>query len=260
MNNPYAALCTAKKRPLFIPFTVLGDPDKETSLGVIKTLIENGADALELGLPFSDPTADGPTIQAADVRALKAGITIDDCFWILHEIRKTSQIPIGLLVYYNLVMQRGIRTFYEDCRKAGVSSVLIADLPPEHAGDVSEFALVAGIAQVFIVSELTTDVRLAQIVKVASGYLYLVGYLGVTGRKEGVKGEGVSDLIKRVRRVSDLPLFVGFGVSTAEQVRLLVKAGADGVIVGSRIVADVPDLDRIAATCKELHSTLPRVQ
>lgn len=258
MDNPYAELRQSLNRSLFIPFVVLGDPDKEQSQQIIETLIENGADALELGLPYSDPPADGPAIQAADVRALKAGIKVDDCFEILKKISNhksqitNEKIPIGLLVYYNLVFQRGVEKFYRDCAQAGVSSVLVADLPLEHAGESVQIAKQNGVAPVFLVSELTTDNRLEKICQLAGGYLYIVSYPGVTGIEDAVLKENIETLIRRVRNYTDLPLCVGFGINTKDQVKAVVKAGADGVIVGSRIVKEVPNIKKIAGICKEL--------
>ncbi len=256
MNNPYADLRANLKRPLFVPFVVIGDPNPKESLAIIKTLIASGADALELGFPFSDPTADGPVIQAADVRALGARTTIDDCFEVLKKVRQDSSIPIGLLVYFNIILQRGIKKFYEDCKACGVTSVLIADLPTEHMHEVSDVAKRNGILQVCIVSELTSEERLKTVLMHADGYLYLVSSPSVTGVKDSVLQESIAALITRVRRNTDPPLFVGFGIHTASDVTSVVKAGADGVIVGSRIVKDIPDLKLIEVACKELRSAI----
>lgn len=260
MRNPYALLRASLKRPLFVPFVVIGDPNPKESALIIRTLIESGADALELGFPFSDPTADGPIIQAADVRALGSGTTIDDCFGVLRKIREQSAIPIGLLVYFNIVLQRGIEKFYQDCKTCGVTSVLIADLPAEHMNDVSEAANDADILQVCIVSELTTDERLKIVLQHAGGYLYLVSSPSVTGTKDNVMQQSIAALVARIRAQTDLPLFVGFGISTVSDVERVIKTGADGVIVGSRIVNDVPDLRKIAQTCTELRSAVARVE
>lgn len=252
MNNPYADLRVKLQRPLFIPFVVLGDPDPKVSRSVVQTLIESGADALELGFPFSDPTADGPIIQAADTRALESGMTIDNCFAIISDIRKTSSLPIGLLVYFNLLLKRGPEKFYEDCKKSGVTSVLIADLPLEHLSEVSQISQEKGIQQVVLVSELTSDLRLQEILKVASGYLYVVSYLGVTGAKDGILERTIGSLITRLRKQTRLPLFVGFGIGTREQAVAMMEAGVDGIVVGSRIVKEVPQRKAIADICKEL--------
>lgn len=237
---------------MFIPFTVLGDPDKETSAKILDTLVENGADALELGFPFSDPPADGPVIQAADTRALKAGIRTDDCFDLLKNIRSKTDLPIGLLMYYNLIFQRGTDRFYADCAEAGVNSVLVADLPLEHADDILPHAKRHGIAPVFVVSEITSIDRLKAISKIADGYLYVVSYVGITGVENSVLEDRLSATIKQIRQYTDLPLCVGFGINTPAQVKAVVQAGADGVIVGSRIVKEIPDIDKIKTICLEL--------
>jgi len=255
-SNRYAQACEQKGHALFIPFVVLGDPDKRTSLEIVHTLIENGADALELGFPFSDPPADGPVIQEADMRALKAGMRVDGCFDLLRAIRKMTDIPIGLLIYFNLVLQRGIDRFYKECAEAGVDSVLIADLPLEHAEEVVPIAKKHGVSPVFLVSELTTDERLKKIVAVADGYLYVVSYLGVTGVEHSVLEEKIRNILQRTRRQTSLPLCVGFGINSVEQAQAAARAGADGVIVGSRIVKEIPDLKKIATLCDDLHSAV----
>jgi len=252
--NPklYASAIEKKKGPIFIPFTVLGDPDKKTSLSIIQALIENGADSLELGLPFSDPPADGPVIQAADTRALAAGITVDDCFDLLTSTRSMTDIPIGLLVYFNLVLQRGIDKFYKDCAESGVTSVLVADIPLEHSEEVISIAKKYGIAPVFIISELTSEERMQKIAAIAEGYLYVVSYLGVTGVEESVLEEKISAILARARKYTDLPLCIGFGISSPESATSAIKAGVDGVIVGSRIVREVPNIENVATICREL--------
>ncbi len=250
--NPYQSALTKKGKALFVPFVVLGDPTKAQSLEIVRLLVESGADALELGFPFSDPPADGPVIQAADTRSLKAGMRIDHCFQMLKEIRTFTDIPVGLLVYYNLILQRGVEKFYRDCQECGVSSVLIADLPLEHAEEVLPIARAHGIAPVFLVSEVTTDERLQKIAEIAEGYLYVVSYLGVTGVGNAVLEEKMRVTIARARKVSTLPLMVGFGMNEASEVRAAIRAGADGVIVGSRIVREIPDMDGIRDVCREL--------
>lgn len=250
--NIYKTALEKKGSPLFIPFTVLGDPGKESSLKILETLVESGADALELGFPFSDPPADGPVIQAADMRALKAGIRTDDCFDLLKAIRSKTEIPIGLLMYYNLIYQRGVDRFYGECAAAGVTSVLIADLPLEHAEEVLPYAKNHGIAPVFIVSEIASDDRIKAISKIADGYLYVVSYVGITGVEDSVLEDRLSSTIQRIRQYTDLPLCVGFGINSASQVKTVVQAGADGVIVGSRIIRVIPNFESVGAVCKEL--------
>lgn len=257
MPNLYYQLRQDLNRSLFIPFTVIGDPDPDRSAKVIESLIEGGADALELGFPFSDPPADGPTIQAADVRALEAGVMVDDCFHVLKTVHeKHPSTPIGLLLYYNLVCQRGVDQFYQDCSNAGVTSVLIADLPLEHADEILPAAKQHGIQPIFLVSDLTTDERLAEIVKVAEGYLYVVSYTGITGKQNGINQEHLSALLERIRKQTDLPLCVGFGINTSTDVQAVSDAGADGIIVGSRIVKEIAAGGDVSALCRELKNPL----
>jgi tryptophan synthase alpha chain len=226
----------AKKEGAFIPFVVLGDPNPETSFKIVKTLINSGADALELGFAFSDPIADGKTIQAADQRALAKGINTDKCFALIKKIRAyDKEIPISLLIYYNLIMQRGIEKFYADAKKAGVDALLAADCPIEEAKPLLRAARKHKIEQVFIVSPITTKKRMQRILRSCSGYVYIVSLLGVTGARAALQKRTIQ-LIKRTRHSTKLPLCVGFGISKPEHARQVIAAGAQGAIVGSAMV------------------------
>lgn len=231
-----------QKKHAFIPFFVVGDPDYKTSLEVVKKAIDAGADAIELGLAFSDPVADGVVIQAADKRALDKGIKVDDAFRFIAEIReyvkaskKDSALPIGLLVYCNLVYKRGVEKFYSDAKKAGVDSMLIADMPLEEADLVLDAAKKNGIGQIFLVTQTSSNDRIKKINKLSSGFIYLVSVLGVTGTRTNFSKD-VSMFIKRVKENSTLPVCVGFGISNKMQVEEVIEAGADGAIVGSAVV------------------------
>jgi len=221
--------------PALIGFTVAGDPDLTTSIRIALTLIHAGTDILELGVPFSDPVADGPTIQRAGDRALAAGTTPDTVFAIVREVRGHSDVPIVLLTYFNTVFRRGIERFYRDARAAGVDGILIADLPVEESGEVLEAAEKNAIDQILLVAQTTSDERLRTIAANAGGFLYLVSVLGVTGARSGVP-QAAFDLVRRVKAVTDLPVALGFGISTPDQVESCAAHGADGVIVGSAIV------------------------
>ncbi|MDP2974443.1 MAG: tryptophan synthase subunit alpha [Candidatus Diapherotrites archaeon] len=226
----------ARKEGAFIPFVVLGDPNAETSFKIVKTLINSGADALELGFAFSDPIADGKTIQAADQRALAKGINTDKCFALIKKIRAyDKEIPISLLIYYNLIMQRGIDKFYADAKKAGVDAVLAADCPLEEAKPLLQAARKHKIEQVFIVSPVTTKKRMQRILRNCSGYVYIVSLLGVTGARQQLQKRTIQ-LIKRTRHSTKLPLCVGFGISKPGHVKQVLAAGAQGAIVGSAVV------------------------
>jgi tryptophan synthase alpha chain len=223
------------KRPLFIGFTVAGDPDKTTCIQIARALIFGGTDILELGVPFSDPVADGPTIQKADERALAAGTTPDSVFEIVKEIRKESNVPIVFLTYFNIIYHRGIERFYREARDAGVDGILVADIPVEESEEICTVASRYGIDPVFLIAQTTSDNRIKKIAAKAGGYLYLVAVLGVTGVRDHVSEEAI-DLLNRVRRHTTLPLALGFGISTPAHAAVCTRAGADGVIVGSAIV------------------------
>ncbi|MEK7170470.1 MAG: tryptophan synthase subunit alpha [Patescibacteria group bacterium] len=221
-------------RTAFLPFVVAGDPDFTTSLAVLKRLAEH-ADLLEIGFPYSDPLADGAVIQAADGRALASGMNTDKVFDLISQIRTFSNIPITVLVYANLVYQKGIDAFYRKAKKAGIDGVLLPDVPVEESKPFVSAAEKYGIDPIFLVAQTTTNDRLKNILKYATGYLYLVSVLGVTGKRK-VFSTDTTTFIKRIRSATKLPLAVGFGISTPEQARVFAKAGADGIIVGSAIV------------------------
>jgi len=225
-----------KEEKALIPFVVAGDPNYKISLEILKTIIRSGADILEIGFVFSEPIADGSTIQTAGIRALKAGVNTDKNFNFIKEIRKfNDEIPIGILIYANLIYRRGIEKFYRDAAAAGIDSVLVADLPIEEADDYIKAARKTGINTVFIGSPLTSNERLKKIIKKVRGFVYIVSRLGVTGAKQDLQ-EGTLRLIKRIRPQTKLPLCVGFGISKPEHVKYVCEAGADGAIVGSSIV------------------------
>src|SRR5512137_158419 len=235
MMGRIKALFDLLKRPAFMSFTVAVDPDKDTCIRATMALIDGGTDILELGVPFSDPIADGPTIQQADERSLAAGTTVDTVFAIVRELRKKTDIPIVFLVYYNMVYHRGVDRFYKEASEAGVDGILIADMPVEESDDVYETALRYGIDPIFLITQTTSDERIKKIAARAHGYLYLVAVLGVTGMRDTVSSDAI-DLLQRVRKYTQIPLALGFGISTPEHAKTCAEAGADGVIVGSAIV------------------------
>jgi len=239
MNRLKEAFETRTKS-LLMTFTVAGDPDFETSLEIIKALENGGADIIELGLPFSDPVADGPVIQQADQRALASGMNTDRFFDLVREIRKSSDIPLVVLTYTNLILQRDINTFYTDAANAGIDAVVVADLPYEEAGPYITAAETAGVAPVMMVSTTTSPERLSKILTVKSGFIYLVAALGVTGMRQ--KTDPVAQkLLADLKNRTDIPIAPGFGISEREQVREWTDAGADAVIVGSALVREIED-------------------
>jgi len=236
-------------RPLFIGFTVAGDPDQAGSLNVVRSMIEGGADIIELGVPFSDPVADGPVIQQADQRALVSGMNTDRLFDLVRDIRKESDLPIVLLVHANTVYRRGIDRFYSEASDAGVNGILVADLPVEEADEYIAAAYANGIDPIMMITLTTTPDRMDKILSVARGFVYLVTVCGVTGARKDFHQESM-DLIATVRKHTTLPLAPGFGISTSAQIKAFYSAGADAVIVGSAIVQRIGDhIGDISAIC-----------
>lgn len=238
-----------KNEGAFVPFVMLGDPDFQTSIDIIKTLIDNGADALELGIPYSDPIADGPTIQKASIRALGSGIRPTDCFAIISKIREEyPNIPIGLLLYSNLVLAKGVDNFYQAAQTAGVDSILIADVPLREAKRFIDIAKQHEIQQILIAPPNASDETLAQIGELSSGYTYLLGRAGVTGAETAVELPA-AELVGKLQAYEVAPPLIGFGISTPEQVTSAIKAGAAGAISGSATVnlieANLSDIENM---------------
>lgn len=221
-----------KKR--FIAYVCALDPDAETSLEVCKTLIQKGVDILELGVPFSDPLADGKTNQLAAERALSAGATPDQVLDLVKEIREFSEIPIVLYTYYNLVFQKGVSLYVEESKRAGVDGLLALDLPPEESAELTASCKDQGMDQIFLIAPTTPNERIPTLVKDASGFVYYVSREGVTGERSDVASD-IKERVGLIKEHCDVPVGVGFGISNGEQVRQ-VAADSDAVIVGSTIV------------------------
>jgi len=209
----YKQVFSELDRAALIPFFVIGDPDFDTGLETVKTAIDAGADILELGIPFSDPIADGPTIQKADVRARNAGMNVQKALEFIRKVKDYKDIPIGLLMYYNLVYQYGIKKFFRDFHEAGVNSVLVADLSIDDADEITAPAKSAGLDTVFMVTPNTDTERMKLIASKTTGFIYTVSLLGVTGSREKL-----SDVVE------------------GEHAATVGRSGADGVIIGSKIV------------------------
>lgn len=234
-NDVFADL-RRQGRAALIPFFVIGDPDYDTSLAVVKAAVDAGTDVLELGIAFSDPIADGPTIQKADVRAARSGMTVHKACEFIREVKRHKDIPIGLLMYCNLIQQYGIERFFRDFHAAGVNSVLVADLSIDDADEITGPAQAMGLDTVFMVTPNTTPERMKRIASRTTGFVYTVSLLGVTGSRETLSGS-IEGLIHRLKSLTEVPICVGFGVSRPEHARTIADAGADGVIIGSRLVA-----------------------
>ena len=246
-----------------MPFVNLCDPDPATSEAVIEALIAGGADALELGIPFSDPCADGPVIQASAVRALAAGATTTGCFEVLARIRaKHPDIPVGLLVYINLVTAPGAEVFFKKAVEAGADAVLIADLPiamREAEPEWDQAANEAGLHLIAIAPPELDDARAEVIAERSTGYVYLLGRAGITGTDK--KGHLSQSVVKKLQERKAAPLLLGFGISMPEDVAAAVAGGADGVIAGSAVVKIVNQyLGDVPAMTRELTDYVRRMK
>ena len=220
----------------FGAFVMLGDPDLETSAAILDALVEGGADMLEVGIPFSDPVADGPTIQAAAERALRRGVTPAACFDLLAAFRERHpDVPVGILTYANIVLARGREAFYRGCAQAGVDSVLVADAPAMEAEPFVAAARHHGIAPVLIAAPNTPQGTLCHIAELSGGYVYCVARAGVTGTEKEMELDH-GDLFAYLEELGSPPCVLGFGISTPAHVRTALDAGAAGVISGSAIV------------------------
>jgi tryptophan synthase alpha chain len=224
----------------FIPFITVGDPDLATTERLLIELAKAGADIIELGVPFSDPVADGEVIQRASERALRNGVTVHDVLTCAKNVRRHIDVPIVLFSYFNPLLQFGPEPFAPATREAGIDAVLVTDLIPEEAESWIENLFQHRLDPIFLVAPTTSDKRLARIAQHARGFIYAVSRSGVTGERDQMTRDA-EDLVRRVRSVSDLPVAVGFGISTAEQVRAVWRF-ADAAVVGSAIVSEIERL------------------
>lgn len=236
MSHYEQMFATARADGVVVPFLMLGDPDADTTLAAARALLEAGADALELGIPFSDPVADGPVIQRASARAIAAGATPERCFELIAAIRKErATLPLGILVYANTVVRQGLEAFYRSAGAAGADSVLVADVPIVEAAPFAAAARAAGIDPVFVVPPSPPPGLTAHVAALGRGFTYLQGRPGVTGAARPMHAPDPS-LIAALSAAGAPPPLVGFGVSDATHLSAALGAGARGVIVGSAIV------------------------
>lgn len=244
-----------------IPFITAGDPDLQTTAQALQVLDASGADLIELGVPYSDPLADGPTIQAAATRALQRGIRLDDVLGMVKEVAPKLQAPLILFTYYNPILNRGIKLFLEQMKSAGVQGLVVPDLPLEEAEPLLKPAAEIGIEVVLLVAPTTPKERIQAIAQQSQGFIYLASVTGVTGIRSQLESR-VQDLLQQMRTVTDKPIGVGFGISQPEQAQQVKNWGADAVIVGSAIVKRLADgtpaegLSAIGEFCQSLKSAI----
>lgn len=228
----------------FIPFVTCGDPDLATTGRVVRAMVDAGATMVELGIPFSDPMAEGPVIQAANVRALEGGVTVDDVFAFVRGLREDVDVPLVFMTYANVVFSYGVERFARACEEVGVDGVILPDVPLEERREFAEPLAEHGVDLVSMVAPTSAD-RVAAIARDARGFIYVVSSLGVTGTRSAIT-TNIPELVALVRESTDLPCAVGFGISTPQQAHAMAQA-SDGAIVGSAIVKLVAQYGRDAA-------------
>jgi tryptophan synthase alpha chain len=228
-----------KKGKAFIPYIMAGDPDIKRTRELIRILEDCGADIIELGVPFSDPLADGPTIQKAAQRALDEGVTLKKVIALVAEIRRSTQIPVILMTYYNPVFKYGEERFVLEASAAGVDGIIVPDLPPDEAGNLIKYAKKSGLDTIFLLAPTSTEDRIQKVASASTGFIYYVPITGITGSKLALDSS-IEGHIARIRSVTAKPVAVGFGISTPEEAAEISQF-ADGVIVGSAIVKRVEE-------------------
>ena len=233
-----------ENKKAFIPFITCGDPDIETTEKIIMAAEENGADLIELGIPFSDPTAEGAVIQAANIRALKGGITTDKVFDMVKRLRERVKVPLVIMTYANVVFSYGAERFMSTCAQVGIDGIILPDLPFEEKDEFAPVSKKYGVALISLIAP-TSHQRIAMIAKEAEGFIYIVSSLGVTGVRSEIKTD-IASIVKVVRENTDTPCAVGFGISTPEQAAKMAGL-SDGAIVGSAIIKIMAEHGKDAA-------------
>lgn len=236
-ENTFRAL-QEKGEGAFVPFVMLGDPNPEDALEIIRAIVDAGADALELGVPFSDPVADGPTIQKAHIRALDGGASVDKALAQVRTIREEyPDLPIGMLIYANVAYVRGVGEFYREFAEAGADSILLPDVPVREGEPFSEAAAAHGIDPIYIAPAKASEQTLEGVAAQSRGYIYAISRDGVTGTERESSVEGLREVVANVQRFGGAPVLLGFGISAPEHVRAAIDAGAAGAITGSAITS-----------------------
>ncbi|WP_312715759.1 tryptophan synthase subunit alpha [Corynebacterium flavescens] len=227
---------TSRDEGAFVPFIMLGDPSPAEALDIVRAVVSAGADALELGVPFSDPVADGPTIQASHIRALAGGATVDSAIEQIRVIRgEFPDLPIGMLIYGNVPFTRGLETFYSEFAAAGADSILLPDVPVREGAPFVAAAKAAGIDPIFIAPARASESTLEGVAHSSQGYIYAISRDGVTGTEKKSETRGLDEVVANVKRFGGAPILLGFGISTPDDVAASIAAGAAGAITGSAI-------------------------
>ena len=230
MSNIAKAFANGKA---FIPFITCGDPDLNTTAAAVREAVKNGADLIELGIPFSDPTAEGPVIQGANIRALQGGVTTDKVFSLVRELREDVTVPMVFMTYANVVFSYGAERFIATCSEVGIDGLILPDIPYEEKGEFLAICRQYGVDLISLIAP-TSENRIGMIAKEAEGFIYLVSSLGVTGMRSEIKTD-LASIVKVIRENTDVPCAIGFGISTPEQAKKMAEI-SDGAIVGSAII------------------------
>ena len=229
-----AAIFNRSGHKALITYLTVGYPSIKTTLEIVPMIASSGCDLVELGIPFSDPLADGTTIQKASYQALKQGVTPELCLEVASKLRTKTDVPLVFMTYFNPVLSYGLNAFCRDCAEAGISGLIIPDLPPEEGTGLESASLKHGLDLIYLLAPTSTDERIDIVAARSKGFIYLVSMTGVTGSRDKLP-QGLESFVSRVRQRTSLPLCVGFGISNAAQARRVAKV-ADGVIVGSRLI------------------------
>jgi tryptophan synthase alpha chain len=247
-----ASVFTGANHTALIPYITVGYPSVEITLKVVPLLASSGCDIIELGIPFSDPLADGATIQRASYEALRQGVTSEVCFEVAQELRQQVEIPLVFMTYYNPVLKFGLEQFCSKCAGVGIDGLIIPDLPPEEGEELEQSTRRHGVDLIYLLSPASTEERIQLVARRSSGFIYLVSLTGVTGARNELPEE-LECFVARVRERTEKPLCIGFGVSTPEQARRIAKI-ADGVIVGSRIIQLLDEDKSLKNVCSFIKS------
>ena len=235
----------AEQRAAFMPYHAMGYPNRAQTLEIMRTLGDAGAELFEIGIPHSDPLADGPTIQTATYTALTQGTTVTDCLAMCRELRDAGMTqPFCAMTYYNPLFAYGVQRFVDDAVAAGIDGLIVPDLPPEEAEELETACRAAGLATIYLLAPTSTEDRIRFVASHCTGFIYLVSVTGITGARTGLPPD-LADFVARVRRHTNLPLAVGFGIATGEQAAAVARI-ADGVIVGSALVKAATGEDGLA--------------
>jgi len=240
-----------------IGYVTVGYPSIEATLDIVPAMVENGCDIIELGIPFSDPLADGPIIQKSSFEALQRGATLAKCFEVASRLRQKLDVPLVFMGYFNPALHYGMDNFVRKCSESGVDGLIIPDLPPEEGGEMETVSKSHGIDLIYLLAPTSDDARIDLVTEKSTGFIYLVSLTGVTGSGTELPPE-LEDFVNRVRRKTDKPLCVGFGITNASQARR-VAGVADGIIVGSqiiRLIEEDPSLNKMKELIKDLRAAL----